>query len=162
MLRAIKKLRQRGEYSQALDSCSMLIQNENTRGAGLRARASVYADIGSLDLEVADRETLAEISPHEPADYFDLGVALWKRDRLNCAADAFIFGLALGDRENFHYYTNATRMHLVSLLIALGRRDEARRECALLPDGYESYLPFAGVVSKEQLARKLSSSPPTG
>lgn len=157
ILRMIEKQRQKGEFEEALSACSMLLQHDQTHAAGLRARASVYADMRERDLEVADREALAKVAPQEPADFFDLGVALWRAGRLSSAAEAFTRGLEVGDRENFHYYTNATRMHLVALLIALGRVEEARRECALLPDGYESYLPTEGVTSKERLSSKLSS-----
>ena len=155
-LRAIERHRNKGEFENALSFCDSLTEHESTRAAGLRTRASVYADMRERNLEVADREALVEISPQEPADYFDLGVALWRAGRLSSATEAFTRALEVGDREGFQYYANATRMHLVALLIHLGLVEEARHECMLIPDGYESYLPTEGLVSKFHLERKLS------
>ena len=157
VLRKIEGHRRRGEFDAALNICSALIETEQSRAAGLRARANVFADMRQRELEVADREALVLIPPEEPADFFDLGVALWRIGRLSGAAGAFTRGLEVGEREDFHYYTNATRIHLVALLISLGQFEEARQQCAFLPDHYEAYLPTEGLVAKEDLAAKLTS-----
>lgn len=157
-LRMVTKLRDASDFQAALHACKLLIDNPSTRGAGLRARADVYADMQQRHSELADRESLVELGSPEPSDYFELGITLWRTGRLIEAASAFSRSLELGEQENFHYYANTSRMHLVALLIKLQRHEEALRECKLIPESYSSYLPD-GMTTKEQLLEKLSTKP---
>ncbi|MBA3487755.1 MAG: tetratricopeptide repeat protein [Lysobacter sp.] len=160
-LRVVAKLRDASNFQAALQACESLIDEPSTRAAGLRARADVYADMGQRESAVADREALVESASREPNDYFELGIALWRSGRLSEAASMFSRSLELGEQEDFHYYENASRMHLVALLIKLQRRAEALRECVLLPKNYSSYLPD-GMTTREQLLENLSWGTETG
>lgn len=153
-LRAVEKLRNASDFQAALEACQRLIDEPSTRAAGLRARADVYADMRDSGSELADRMALVETGSPEPSDYFDLGVAFWRSGQLSQAAAMFERSIELGEKEDFHYYTNASRMHLAALLIKLQRRDEAMRECRLVPEGYSSYLPD-GMTTREQLLERL-------
>ncbi|MFC5741198.1 tetratricopeptide repeat protein [Dyella tabacisoli] len=154
-LRTVEKLRSSSDFPAALEACQLLISHSPTCEAGLRARADTYADMRDRESEVADRKALVELGSPEPGDYFDLGVALWRSGQLPEAAERFTSSIKLGEKEDFHFYTNASRMHLVALLIKLQREEEALRECLLVPDSYSSYLPD-GMTTKEQLIEKLS------
>lgn len=155
-LRAVAKLRDAREFEGALEACVQLMNDPVTLAAGLRARADIYAEMRQLESEVADREALVRLDTQEPNDYFEFGIALWRVGRLVDAIEAFARAIELGAQAGFHYYTNASRMHLAALLVKLGRYEEARRECCLIPDGYSSYLPGDGVTTKEQLLDKMS------
>lgn len=157
-LRAVAKLRDASDFQAALQACELLIDEPSTRAAGLRARADIYADMKQREDELADREALVELDSREPNDYFELGITLWRSGRLAEAASAFSRSLELGEQENFHYYANASRMHLAALLIKLQRREEALRECMLIPENYSSYLPD-GMTTREQLLEKLRPEP---
>lgn len=155
-LRAVAKLQDAEEFENALEACVQLVNDPVTRAAGLRARADIYADMHQRESEVADREALVRLDTQEPNDYFEFGIALWRVGRFVDAVDAFSRAIELGAQADFHYYTNASRMHLAAVLVKLGRYEEARRECCLIPDGYSSYLPGDGVTTKEQLLDKMS------
>ena len=157
-LRAVAKLRDAREFEGALEACVQLVNDPVTLAAGLRARADIYADMRQRESEIADREALVQLGTQEPNDYFEFGIALWRVGRLLDAADAFARAIELGEQEVFHYYTNASRIHLAAVLVKLGRHEEARRECLLVPDGYSSYLPGDGVTTKEQLLDKMRST----
>lgn len=153
-LRQVEKLREGSNFQAALEACQVLVDELSTRSAGLRARADVHADMRNRELELADRKALVDLGSKEPSDYFDLGVASWKAGLLNEAIGMFEQSIRLGEEENFHYYTNVSRMHLAALLIKLHRRDEALRECKLIPKDYSSYLPD-GMTTREQLLEHL-------
>lgn len=153
-LHRVEKLKDASDFPAALEACQPLVDELTTRAAGLRARADVYADMRQRDLELADREALVGLGSKEPSDHFDLGIGLWRSGRTAEAATAFTRSIELGEQEDFHYYTNASRMHLAALLIKLNRREEALRECLLLPEDYSSYLPD-GMTTREQLLGKL-------
>lgn len=153
-LRSVEKLRNASDFQAALEACQQLIDDPTTHAAGLRARADVYADMRDSDSELADRVAIVEAGSPEPSDCFDLGVALWKSGQFSRAASMFEQSIELGEKEDFHFYTNASRMHLAALLIKLQRRNEAIRECQLVPDGYSSYLPD-GMTTKERLLEML-------
>lgn len=153
-LRRVEKLRNASDFSAALEACQPLVDEPTTHAAGLRARADIYADMRQRDSELADREALVALGSEEPSDHFDLGTSLWRSGRTAEAATVFARSIELGEQEDFHYYTNASRMHLAALLIKLNRREEALRECLLVPEGYSSYLPD-GMTTREQLLEKL-------
>lgn len=105
------------------------------------------------DRAIADLEELVNSDDVEPSDRFDLGVLLWRSGRLDDAALSFRRSIDIGVEEKFHYYSNAAAMHLVGVLILLGRGREALKHCELIPDGYSSYLP-GGVKTKEKLVEE--------
>lgn len=154
-LRDIDKNRQLGQFDEALDACRSLIDCQSTRVAGLRARADVYADTGQLELETADRSALVDLDSQEPSDYFELGACLWKSGKISQATEVYARGIGLGDKQNFHYYTNACRIHLSALLLKQGQYGAALVECQLLPPGYTSFLPVDGVTTKENLLERI-------
>jgi tetratricopeptide (TPR) repeat protein len=153
-IRQVKKFRDSADFEAAIKACSALVDVASTRYAGLRARAEVYADMRQPALELADREDLVVCDEAEPADHFDLGVSLWKTGQLARAAQMFTRAIEIGEQENFHYYTNVSRMHLAALLIKQHRKEEALRECMLVPEDYSSYLPD-GMTTRKQLIDRL-------
>lgn len=153
-LRRVEKLRGASDFSAALETCQPLVDEPTTHAAGLRARADIYADMRQRNLELADREALVDLGSKEPSDHFDLGIGLWRSGRTVEAVAAFVRSIELGERESFHYYTNASRMHLAALLVKLNRREDALRECLLIPEDYSSCLPD-GMTTRGQLLEKL-------
>ena len=156
-LARIAALMDRSEHEAALEQCGVLMDDHETRRAGLRARAEIYARMKDRDRAIADLEELVCSDDVEPADRFGLGVLLWRSGRLDDAARSFRRSIDIGFEEGFHYYSNAAAMHLAGVLILLGRREEALECCEMIPDDYASYLP-GGVRTKEQLIEEARSS----
>ncbi len=154
ILQTAEKFKTTGDFQSALEVCQILLNEPATNLAGLRARADIYSDMREKELELADRESLANLGSEEPGDYYELGIGLWRSGRFPEAATAFSEAISLGNKEDFDYYTNSSRMHLVATLLKLKRYDEASRECLLIPDNYSSYLP-SGMMTKEQLMEIL-------
>ncbi|CEJ49155.1 hypothetical protein ACSAM1_10445 [Xanthomonas citri pv. bilvae] len=155
ILRTAERLKDSADFQSALEVCQQLLDEPATCLAGLRARADIYADMREKNLELADRESLVNLGSEEPSDHYELGIGLWRSGRFPEAATAFSEAITLGNKEGFDYYTNSSRMHLVALLIKLGRYDEASREGSLIPDNYSSYLP-SGMMTKEHLMEILN------
>lgn len=150
ILKRIEALLASSDSPAALTLCQVLIDQELTRRAGLRARADVYASLRQRDLQIADLEYLVALGDWEPADRFHLGIAQWRGGRAEDAALSFRRAVEMGEAAGFGYYTDASRMHLAGVLIQLGKKDEAVAHCRLVAEGYECYLP-GGVRTKEQL-----------
>ncbi|WP_416203153.1 hypothetical protein [Xanthomonas euvesicatoria] len=103
ILQAAEKFKTTGDFQSALEVCQILLNEPATNLAGLRARADIYSDMREKELELADRESLANLGSEEPGDYYELGIGLWRSGRFPEAATAFSEAISLGNKEDFDY-----------------------------------------------------------
>lgn len=155
-IRRIENLRDKRDFVAAIEASNALLESELTYFHGLRVRAGVHRSMRNLALERSDREALVSAQEAEPADWFEYGVCLWRNGEYKPAADAFQKSIRIGDDENFHFYTNASRIHLAAVMIKMNRFDDAAIQAKLLPDGYSSYLPD-GMMTKTKIIEMLGA-----
>lgn len=142
----------KGNYDEALAICNRLIEHESTELAGYRERAVVKEHMADVSGAALDLQYVVSRFPHEPADFYSLGVLLLQSGATSEAIDAFGQALKNGVAANNHYYTNASLLFRAEAFLKQADFDEAVADAAKLPDGYKTYIPGSGMRSKEEIS----------
>lgn len=141
----------KGNYDDALAICNWLIEDESTELAGYRQRAAVREHMADVAGATLDLQTVVSRFPHEPADFYALGIVLLQNGATSEAIDAFGHAIAIGVTENNSYYTNASLLFRAEAFLKRADFDEAVADAARLPDGYRTHIPGSGMRSKEEI-----------
>jgi tetratricopeptide (TPR) repeat protein len=131
--------------------CDWLIQEANTRVAGLRQRAGVLEHQGEIERAIEDLEAVVSAGVDEPADMHTLGMLYLQEQRDREAELVFAKGIQICVRENAPYYLNSCKLLRAEALLRTGRRDIALTELEALPDGYSAYVYGRGLRTKAAL-----------
>ena len=142
---------ERKEFSRALTLCQHLIINKSTRMVGYRERAEIWQDMSEHDLAIYDLKQLAASGSVEPADYYNLGIALLRNTEAKEAVGAFTKAIDLSVEHQSTYYTQSCKFHRAAALLRLGMPKEALEDCNDIEDGYKCFLASEGLKTKEDL-----------
>jgi tetratricopeptide (TPR) repeat protein len=95
------------------------------------------ADNDPATLEALTR--VVEVAPKEPVGFYSRGSFFLKREEYDRAVADFTQGLVLCDELSNDYYRGSLHFHRAEALILAGKKAEALRDLAHLPDDYEGF-----------------------
>ena len=148
----------KSRYDEALAVCDWLIQDKTTEVAGYRERAAVKEYMNNIEGAVTDLRVVISLQNTEPADFHTLGLLLLQNGNTAEAVTAFDCSIAIGTKENVHYYTSSSLLFRADAHLKLTNFAEALQDSENLPAGFKAYLPGTGMRSKEQITAEANDS----
>jgi tetratricopeptide (TPR) repeat protein len=156
VLRRAYDFAKREDYASGLALCDWLIDDADTRIAGLRKRAAIREHQDHIDEAIADLEAVIKTGINEPADAHALGLMYLLQQKYDQATVLLRSGVARCEEAKFDYYLNPCRILLGYSLIRQRDFKEARSILHLLPAGYSTHIYGTGMKSKEDLLEQVS------
>jgi tetratricopeptide (TPR) repeat protein len=134
-----------------------LIEEQTTTTAGYRQRAAVREYLGDIDGAISDLELIIAQESKEPADFHAVGIRYCKVGQTSKAEAAFSDVLEQGRKARNAYYRNSSYLFRAELRWMRMDRAGAHNDAVQLPDGYSTYIPGAGMRSKEQILARVAA-----
>lgn len=151
MIRSSHSLAAAGRYDDALAVCAWLMEDAATHVAGLRQRAEVKQAMQDLDGAIADLQSVVALFPHEPGDFYFLGILLLKNGSTAEAIRAFGAAIQADAKAGSSYYTQGARLFRAEAYLKNCDYDEAIADATSLPAGCKTHIPGSGMRSREQI-----------
>jgi tetratricopeptide (TPR) repeat protein len=140
-----------GKYEEALAVCSWLIEDADTKVAGLRQRAAVKQQMRDHDGAIADLRSAIALFPHEPGDFYLLGILLLQNGATVDAIHAFGAAIRADADAGSSYYTAGALLFRAEAYLKKCDYAQAIADVSGLRPGFKTYIPGTGMRSKEQI-----------
>ena len=140
-----------GKYAEALAICAWLMEDPGTEVAGLRQRAEVKQQMQDVDGAIQDLQGVLALFPHEPGDFYFLGILLLQNGATTDAIHAFGSAIKADADAGSRYYTPGALLFRAEAYLKKCDYQEAIADVSNLRPGFKTHIPGSGMRSKEQI-----------
>ena len=158
VLQSSHSLAAHGKYAEALAICAWLMDDPQTEVAGLRQRAAVKQQMQDPDGAIQDLQGVIALFPHEPGDFYSLGILLLQNGATADAIHAFGGAIKADADAGSSYYTPGALLFRAEAFLKKCDYQEAIADVSNLHPGFKTYIPGSGVRSKEQILDEATSA----
>jgi tetratricopeptide (TPR) repeat protein len=158
ILQSSHSLATSGKYAEALAICAWLMEDPETEVAGLRQRAEVKQQMQDTPGAIEDLQGVVARFPHEPGDFYILGILLLRNGATADAIRAFGGAIKADADAGSSYYTPGALLFRAEAYLKMRDYQEAIADLSNLRPGFATYIPGSGMRSKEQILDEATSA----
>jgi tetratricopeptide (TPR) repeat protein len=151
ILRSSKALASAGKFDEALAVCNWLIDDPETEVAGLRQRAALKQLSSDFDGSIQDLHRVVALFPHEPADFYTLGIQLLRIGATSDAIVALTNAIRADNEAASDYYTEGALFFRAVAHLKMCDYKEAISDISIVRSGFKTYVPNDGMRTREQV-----------
>lgn len=158
VLRSSTSLASAGKFAEALAICAWLIEDADTEVAGLRQSAAVKQQMHDVNGAIQDLQKVVTLFPHEPADFYFLGILLLKNGSTTDSIHAFSAAIKADAEAESVYYTEPALLFRAEANLKVCNYEEAIADVSSLRPGFKTHISGSGMRSKEQIFNEATEA----
>ena len=158
VLHSSKSLASAGKFEEALAICVWLMEDPDTEVAGLRQRAAVKQQMQDENGAIQDLQSVVSLFPHDPGDFYFLGILLLKNGSTADAIRAFSAAIKVDAEAESVYYTAGALLFRAEANLKICNYDEAIADVSNLRPGFKTHIPGSGMRSKENIFNEATEA----
>ncbi len=158
IIQTSNSLAAKDRFDEALAICTWLTENKDTEVAGIRQRAAIRQKMRDDDGAIQDLQRVVTLFPHDPGDFYFLGILLLKNGSTADAIRAFSETIRCDAEAGSQYYTDGALLFRAEAYLKSCDYDEAVVDTLNLRSGFKTNIPGSGMRSKEQIFQEATAA----